>query len=134
VFPQFNSIDGKHNLWIVKPSYNARGFGIFCSRDINDIMPDMKKGQQKVVQKYIEVPMLLDQKPYVKRKFDFRQWVLVLSWEPLDVLVFDACYLKICGQEFDLAQHEDTLRHLSNYSLQQKAGEKKELVMSSDEF
>lgn len=26
--------DGVHNLWIVKPSYNARGFGIFCSRSI----------------------------------------------------------------------------------------------------
>lgn len=52
-----------------------------------------------------------------KRKFDFRQWVLVLSWDPLDVLVFDSCYLKICGQEFDLKAYDDTLRHLSNYSL-----------------
>jgi hypothetical protein len=46
------------------------------------------------------------------------------------VLIFDSCYLKICGQEFDLNQHDDVLRHLSNYSLQKKA----ELVMSSDEF
>ena len=59
--------------------------------------------------------------------------MLVLSWEPLDVLIFDGCYLKICGSEFDLKQHEDILRHLSNYSLQ-KGAEKKELVMSNDEF
>lgn len=59
--------------------------------------------------------------------------MLVLSWEPLDVCVFDSCYLKICGQEFDLKMHEDTLRHLSNYSLQ-KGSDKKDLVMSSDEF
>ncbi len=59
--------------------------------------------------------------------------MLVLNWEPLDALVFDACYLKICGQDFDLKMHEDILRHLSNYSLQ-KGADKKELVMSSDEF
>jgi tubulin monoglycylase TTLL3/8 len=68
-----------------------------------------------------------------KRKFDFRQWVLVLSWDPLDVLVFDACYLKICSSDFDLIEYQDILRHLSNYSLQ-KGDSKKELVMSSDEF
>ena len=22
--------DGAHNVWIVKPCYNARGFGIYC--------------------------------------------------------------------------------------------------------
>ena len=59
--------------------------------------------------------------------------MLVLNWEPLDALVFDACYLKICGQDFDLKMHEDILRHLSNCSLQ-KGADKKELVMSSDEF
>lgn len=58
----------------------------------------------------------------------------MLSWEPLDVLVFDSCYLKICGSEFDLRQYEDILRHLSNYSLQQKGADKKELAMSSHEF
>ena len=99
-------------MWIVKPSYNARGFGIYCSRDLNEIAPDRRQ-QQKVVQKYIELPYLFQR----KRKFDFRQWVLVLSWEPLDVLLFDACYLKICGQDFDLTEYHDILRHLSNYSL-----------------
>ena len=23
-------MDGTHNVWIVKPCYNARGFGIYC--------------------------------------------------------------------------------------------------------
>jgi hypothetical protein len=49
------------------------------------------------------------------------------------VLVFDACYLKICSSDFDLIEYQDILRHLSNYSLQ-KGDSKKELVMSSDEF
>lgn len=76
--------------------------------------------------------MLLMSKEFFRRKFDFRQWVLVLSWEPLDVLIFDHCYLKICGLEFSLQDHEDILRHLSNYSLQKT--DKKELVMSSQDF
>lgn len=29
-FPQYKSIDGLNNVWISKPSYNARGVGIFC--------------------------------------------------------------------------------------------------------
>jgi hypothetical protein len=48
LFPQFGRIDGYHNMWIVKPSYNARGIGIYCSRDINEIVPDRRQ-QQKVV-------------------------------------------------------------------------------------
>jgi hypothetical protein len=29
--PQYaKGVDGDHNAWIVKPCYNARGFGIYC--------------------------------------------------------------------------------------------------------
>lgn len=97
-------------------------------------MPDRSKSQQKIVQKYIENPLLLNNRQWKNRKFDFRQWVLVMSWEPLDVYVFDACYLKICGSEFDLKAHDDILKHLSNYSLQKNEKDKKELVMSSADF
>lgn len=31
--PQYR-IDGVHNVWIVKPCYNARGFGIHCTNDL----------------------------------------------------------------------------------------------------
>ena len=30
--PQYK-IDGTRNVWIVKPCYNARGFGIYCTDD-----------------------------------------------------------------------------------------------------
>ena len=42
---QFNHIDGTHNVWIVKPSYTARGVGIYCTRDINQIIHGGKKTQ-----------------------------------------------------------------------------------------
>ena len=93
-------------------------------------MRDADRTQQKVVQKYIERPFCIDG----QRKFDFRQWVLVNSWEPLDVAVFSSAYLKVCGSAFDLKQISDVYRHLSNYSIQKENGDKVELVMSSSQF
>jgi hypothetical protein len=34
--PQYGSIDGDRNIWISKPSYNARGVGVFCFDDFKD--------------------------------------------------------------------------------------------------
>ena len=42
ILPQFRTMDGTHNLWIVKPSYTARGLGIYCTRAMKDIIPDKK--------------------------------------------------------------------------------------------
>lgn len=36
-FPQYKSIDSDNNIWICKPSYNARGFGIYCFNDVKDL-------------------------------------------------------------------------------------------------
>jgi hypothetical protein len=33
-------MDGTNNIWIVKPSYNARGVGIYCTRQLRDILKD----------------------------------------------------------------------------------------------
>jgi tubulin monoglycylase TTLL3/8 len=58
VFPQYK-IDGTRNIWIVKPSYNARGFGIYLVDTVKELVQSGKKGQHKIVQKYIERPYLL---------------------------------------------------------------------------
>jgi Tubulin-tyrosine ligase family len=57
-FPQYVN-DGTRNIWIVKPSYNARGFGIYLIDSMKEIMQSGRKSQQKIVQKYIERPYLL---------------------------------------------------------------------------
>ena len=111
--PQYRQIDGTRNIWIVKPSYNARSLGIYCTRQLREILRDAEKTQQKVVQKYIERPFCIDG----QKKFDFRQWVLVNSWDPLDASVFSSAYLKLCGSAFDLKNLGDVYRHLSNYSI-----------------
>ena len=94
VFPQYH-IDGKENIWISKPGYNARGVGIHIINSLKDVISTTRKAQaHRIIQKYIERPFLLkydiqgssgskDKQKYEKRKFDIRQWVLVTSFEPL---------------------------------------------------
>ena len=84
------------------------------------------------MQKYIEHPLCLNE----NKKFDLRQWVLVNSWEPLDVCVFSTAYLKVCASSFDLGKLDDPLRHLSNFSINRKAVSdeitNEDLVLSTD--
>jgi tubulin monoglycylase TTLL3/8 len=112
IMPQYGLIDGVGNVWVVKPSFNARGLGVYCTNKIKDIIQPGKKQGSKVVQKYIERPFLVKGK-----KFDIRQWVLVMSWEPLDIYVFSGAYLKICGNEYNLKNLSDPFSHLSNYTV-----------------
>mmetsp|Transcript_37132 Transcript_37132/g.56984 ORF Transcript_37132/g.56984 Transcript_37132/m.56984 type:complete len:116 (+) Transcript_37132:702-1049(+) len=94
-----------------------------------------KKGQSRVVQKYIEQTFLLPG----KIKFDIRQWVLVTSWDPLEAYVFDSAYLRLCSSEFSLDEISNVYRHLSNYSIQKHGDSAPEMkkqgyCMSISEF
>ena len=40
---QYKNIDDIHNVWICKPSYNARGFGIFCFNQLKDLFNGASK-------------------------------------------------------------------------------------------
>lgn len=58
---QYKAIDDVYNTWICKPSYNARGFGIFCFNSMKDLFngSTKKSPAPKIVQKYIEKSLLL---------------------------------------------------------------------------
>jgi hypothetical protein len=119
--PQYR-VDGTRNIWIVKPSYNARGFGIYCIDNCKELFNNTgRKVQSKVVQKYIEKPLLLkiptSPTTLELRKFDIRLWVLVTSFEPLEIYVFSDFYLRLCGSEFSLDDISDSFKHLSNFSI-----------------
>ena len=59
VYPQYH-IDGKENIWISKPSYNARGVGIYIINSLKDVISAGRKAQShRIMQKYIERPFLL---------------------------------------------------------------------------
>jgi len=141
VFPQAK-IEGCKNIWIVKPSFSSRGIGVHCIDAPKDEFERSKKMQAKVVQKYIERPFLLKlpgpNGKLEKRKFDFRQWVLVTSMSPLIIYMFNSCYLKICGSEFVLDEFKDKYRHISNFSVQKgnaRIGDiNNDLIMSVPQF
>lgn len=78
-----------HNIWIVKPLASSRGAGISILKDNEELYSspsnayfhykNIKKYENKLIQDYIANPLLLRSGPFAERKFDIRQWVLVVS-------------------------------------------------------
>ncbi|CAM9291915.1 unnamed protein product, partial [Choristocarpus tenellus] len=55
-------------------------------------------------------------------KFDIRVWVLVTSWDPLQVYMFEPCYLRLCSRPFTLSTNnfKDQYVHLTNFNVQRR--------------
>ncbi|KRW99029.1 hypothetical protein PPERSA_11630 [Pseudocohnilembus persalinus] len=90
----------------------------------NNILPKQQTKNQKIdydviVQKYIENPLLLQ-----NRKFDIRNFVLVASTEPFLVLFNDG-YIRKTIENFDMNikpfNQQVQLKHLTNTSMQEKS-------------
>ena len=130
------------NLWLLKPTdYNrGRGINLFnkmstlehylkCFKNGED-QPDQKGGSSSptkaeassvrivkshkfVVQKYIEKPMLVD-----NRKFDVRVWVLID--QDMNLYCFKEGYIRLSSEVFSLDERtiEDKYVHLTNNAVQ----------------
>lgn len=108
-------INGYNNVWIVKPSGKSRGRGIRLFNDYVEMMryigPDSAEAKW-IVQKYIERPMLAHR----RRKFDFRQWVLVTDWNPITCYFYSESYVRFAATDYD-ATDLGVFAHLSNNSI-----------------
>lgn len=104
-----------HAWWIWKPC-NSR-----CGRNISIIGPSTPTEdveglcrRRGVVQRYIANPLLID-----GFKFDLRVYVVVLSYEPLKIFLFDEGLVRLATQKY--SADADTLgvrtMHLTNYSV-----------------
>ena len=130
------------NLWLLKPTdYNrGRGINLFnkmstlehylkCFKNGED-QPDQKGGSSSpakaeassvsvvkshkfVVQKYIEKPMLVND-----RKFDVRVWVLID--QDMNLYCFKEGYIRLSSEVFSLDERtiEDKYVHLTNNAVQ----------------
>merc|ERR1719453_1935321 len=80
---------------------------------LSDILHHCNSHTDRVVQKYVEKPLLL----FSGRKFDIRQWVLVRSFDPLEAYMYSDCYLRLCNEPFDLGDLANRQRHISNWTV-----------------
>lgn len=108
------SLLGPAACWIVKPNCSSRGVGVRLTDDMVELAAGKSEG--RVVQKYIERPLLVGGK-----KFDLRVWVLVTSWAPLVVWVFPGCLARFCSHAFSLSDLGNKYRHLTNVSVNKSA-------------
>ena len=110
-------LDAK-NMWIVKPAAKSRGRGIMCFNELPKLLKyvqaDTGTSTLWIVQKYMENALMV-----AKRKFDLRQWVLVVDWNPLTIYFYDECYCRFSVEEYtaDDSNIENNFVHLVNNSI-----------------
>jgi len=91
--------DGFSNIWVVKSNHSSRGRNIALVDKLEDV-ENLDNGM-KLIQKYIENIWILHEMTedqinkyptmsrITKKKFDMRFWVLVKSFSPLTVYIYN---------------------------------------------
>jgi hypothetical protein len=121
------------NIWIIKPVGLSCGEKISLSKDFHTVLRIIKSFDLKcVVQKYIENPLLVRN----SRKFDIRQWILIVSLDPLVIFGFSECYLRLTSSSFNMDDENlnNPFMHLCNHAIQKSAVESLENEKSSSFF
>jgi hypothetical protein len=103
--------DAPLNLWIMKPVGKSRGRGITVVSDITQVT----YAEPMVIQLYISRPLLLG-----GFKFDMRIYVLITSFNPLEVFLYKQGFARLSTVPYSL--NPDKLKnryiHLTNYAVQ----------------
>jgi tubulin polyglutamylase TTLL2 len=98
---------GPNPLFICKPAELSRGRKIFVFDDIGELTYDCSS----VVQRYVDRPLLI-----FGHKVDFRIYVLVTSFQPLRMYIYDNFLTRFSGEEYN-TDSKDNFVHLTNYSV-----------------
>lgn len=102
--------EGVKKKWIVKPPASARGTGIQVVHKWSQIPTE----GPVVVQRYISKPYLIN-----GTKFDMRIYVLVTSFHPLRIYLFQDGLVRFASVQYktNSSTLEDRYMHLTNYSV-----------------
>lgn len=97
-------------LWIMKPSNQAQGRNIRVLSKKSKV----KREEEYIISEYIANPHLID-----GFKYDLRIYVLVTSYDPLRVYLFDDGLGRFATEKYSTAVKELSKQyvHLTNYSL-----------------
>ncbi|XP_028250486.1 tubulin polyglutamylase TTLL5 isoform X2 [Parambassis ranga] len=102
--------------WIIKPVASSRGRGIYLVSNPNQISMD----ENILVSRYINNPLLIDD-----FKFDVRLYVLVTSYDPLLIYVYEEGLARFATVKYDQTSKniKNTFMHLTNYSVNKKSSD-----------
>ena len=102
------------SIWISKPPNGSCGRGICVFKSNSKFQPP--KGS--IVQRYIDNPLLIE-----GRKFDLRIYVLVTSFDPLKIYVYEDGLVRRATELYDLSKSmlNQQCVHLTNYSVNKKS-------------
>lgn len=96
--------------WIVKPTASSRGRGIYLISQPEQIPPD----EQVIVSKYLSDPLCIDE-----HKCDIRLYVLVTSFDPLVIYLYEEGLVRLATVKYDKTTENlwNPCMHLCNYSI-----------------
>jgi len=113
-YSHFHTLKSKemNNNWIIKPTNSSQGKGIYIIDDISEVPID----ESCIVSKYIPNPLLIN-----GLKFDLRVYVLVTSWDPLRLYVFNEGLSRFSCEPYNPTTiKQNKYAHLTNYSINKK--------------
>lgn len=121
--------DDGSGLWIFKPNGASCGRGISIF-DKDDSIPKVKGKEINegfVISEYIQNPHLIN-----KKKYDLRVYVLVTSYDPLMIYVYNEGLCRFATQDYsvDPDSLKDKFVHLTNYSINKK---NEEFIKNNDQ-
>lgn len=116
---QHRDNQGLDNHWIVKPWNLARGLDTHVTNNLSHILKLVFSGP-KIVQKYLENPVLFRRPEMGLVKFDIRYILLLRSIKPLKVYAYNRFWLRFANQRFELNQFDVYEKHFTvmNYNAQ----------------
>ncbi|XP_043119727.1 tubulin polyglutamylase TTLL5 isoform X2 [Puntigrus tetrazona] len=116
-YQEFSSSFSKDKAaWIIKPVASSRGRGIYLVSSPSQIPLD----ENILVSRYISNPLLID-----GFKFDMRLYVLVTSYDPLLIYLYEEGLARFATVKYDHATSniKNQFMHLTNYSVNKKSSD-----------
>ncbi|KFO97131.1 Tubulin polyglutamylase TTLL5, partial [Calypte anna] len=111
-----NTYSKDRGPWIVKPVASSRGRGVYLINNPDQIVLE----DNILVSRYISNPLLIDD-----FKFDVRLYVLVTSYDPLVIYLYEEGLARFATVRYDQTSKniKNQFMHLTNYSVNKKSGD-----------